>query len=153
MRKNTILFVGILLLAACSSTNTQTNVTQSSRPRTNIPNNVGKVIKGLEGCKKDFVFEVMGIPDQEKFIDGQKYFSWDLDGAGVNVFTGGGNKYSCTVNAHINSTGIIDNISYNDYANGCKHIYVRIVRYYRANPPQSAETCPSRTDFQGIHRK
>lgn len=151
MKKTAILLTGILCLSACSST-PQNTVVQPRQRANNIPNHVGKVIEGLSGCRKDFVFKVLGIPDKEKIIDGQKYFTWDLNGGALNTFTGGGNKYSCTVNGHINAAGIIDNVSYNDFANGCKHIYVRIVRYYRTNPPQSAQTCPNRTDFHGIHR-
>ena len=40
----------------------------------NIPRSVDKIIKGLEGCTKEFVFEAMGLPDDEKIIDGKKYF-------------------------------------------------------------------------------
>ena len=145
MKKTLLLFIPFLLIA-CATPNTELSSAQQKKPRTyttrttNIPRTTAEVIEGLSGCKKDYVFKVLGIPDREKMIDNKKYFVWDLSGNGA-----------CTVNAYSKTTDIIDSITSNDFANGCKYFYVRIVRYYRANPPQNKDVCPNRTDFHGIY--
>ena len=73
MKKLIIFTLFIGLLGACSSSNNTTS--NSTYPRYNIPRSVDKIIKGLEGCKKEFVFEVMGLPDDEKIIDEKIYAS------------------------------------------------------------------------------
>ena len=114
--------------------------TKRPYPTYNIPRSVDKIINGFEGCTKEFAFEVMGLPTSEKIIDGKKYFEWNI------------RKGTCIVNAEINDDGIIENIYYSDTRNQCKHMYVRIVRYYRQHPAQNEQTCPNRTDLHGNHR-
>ncbi|MGN0023920.1 MAG: hypothetical protein ACI351_00610 [Candidatus Avelusimicrobium sp.] len=117
----------------------------------NIPRSIDKIIKGLEGCTKEFVFEAMGLPDDEKIIDGKKYFYWSLNENSTGFWTGEVNSHHCTIHAQVNNEGIIENISYTDFRNGCKYRYAQIVRYYRTHPAQSPQTCPNRTDLQGNH--
>ena len=143
MKKILFLVVFTSLLTACSTSETKQDLqvakAKPAYPNYNIPHNVEKIIKGLEGCTKEFTFEVMGLPKAEKTIDSEKYFEWALD------------KNACVVNAHVNSSNIIDRIYYTEVKDKCRHIYVQIVRYYRTHRAQSPETCPNRTDLQGNH--
>ena len=145
MKKIITLLLGLGLLGACVTTESQEGTTINARPKPayptyNLPSSVDKAIKGLEGCTKEFAFEVMGLPSGEKTIDGKKYFEWDVRNA------------SCVVNANINNQGLVEKIYYQDTRKACEHMYVRIINYYRQNPAQSAQTCPNRTDLQGNHR-
>ena len=156
MKKILFLVVFTSLLTACSTSKTKQDLqvakAKPAYPNYNIPRNVEKIIKGLEGCTKEFVFEVMGLPDDEKTIAGTKYFYWELNANTTAFWTGSNNSQHCTIHAQVDENNkIIDHISYNDIRNGCKYIYVQIVRYYRTHPAQSPETCPNRTDLQGNH--
>lgn len=150
MKKVIIFLFLATFLGACPARTTQPTTTQRQTYSVNIPRSVDKIIKGLEGCTKEFVFEVMGLPNDEKIIDNKKYFYWEQNGSATGVWTGE-NSYNCTIHAQVNNQGIIENISYNNVRNGCKYKYVQIVRYYRTHPAQSPRTCPNRTDFQGNH--
>ena len=147
-----LLLVGILGACASSTTKQEAKSSQqkSAYPNYNIPRNVEKIIEGLEGCKKEFAFEAMGLPDDEKIIDGKTYFYWALNTSSTN-FWGDTNSQHCTIHAQVNDNGIIEKIYYKNLKNGCKHKYIQIVRYYRTHPAQSPETCPNRTDLQGNH--
>ncbi|MBP5429568.1 MAG: hypothetical protein J6Y25_01580 [Elusimicrobiaceae bacterium] len=144
MKKLFIFIITTVLLGACITTNSKNETTATAKPKPtyrkyNIPNSTNKAIEGLEGCTKEFAFNVMGIPTREKIIDGKKYFEWSIRNA------------SCIVDANVNDEGIIENIYYQDTRNECEHMYLRIVNYYRKNPAQSEQTCPNRTDLQGNH--
>lgn len=143
MKKIIFLVIFSCLLSACVTSTTkqasQKDHAKPAYPNYNIPRNVDKIIKGLEGCKKEFAFETIGLPTGEKTIDGKKYFEWSFM------------KGRCVVHANVNESNIIDHIYYSDYKGYCEHIYVRLVRYYRTHPAQSSETCPNRTDLQGNH--
>lgn len=148
-----LFFIG--LLSACSTTpSTMKQETQSkpAYPKYNIPSSTDKIIKGLEGCKKEFVFKVMGLPTGEKVIDNTKYLEWSIN---TKYYPENIERTTCTIHAHINNIGIADQIYYNDVSdwnnNGCKTFYLRIARYYDSHPAQSSETCPDRTDLQGNH--
>lgn len=155
MKKIIVLIIFSSLLSACVTSTTkqssQKNQAKPAYPNYNIPRNVDKIIKGLEGCKKEFVFEVMGLPDDEKIIDEKKYFYWTLNGSSTGFWAGDTNSHHCTIHAQVNDDGIINQIFYTSLRNGCKYRYVQIVRYYRTHPAQSPETCPNRTDLQGNH--
>ena len=149
MKKLIIFTLFIGLLGACSSSNNTTS--NSTYPRYNIPRSVDKIIKGLEGCKKEFVFEVLGLPDDEKIIDEKKYFYWTMNTNDTSFWSGKTKGFYCTIHAQVDENGIVDRIFYKDLSNGCKYRYVQIVRYYRQYPAQSPETCPNRIDLQGDH--
>ena len=143
MKKIIALFLCLGLLGACATTGEQTtekSKTTRAYPNYNIPRNVDKIIRGLEGCKKEFAFETMGLPSGERTVDGKKYFEWSI------------RKGTCIVNAYSNDDGIIEKIYYQDVKNACAYMYVRIVNYYKQNPAQSQETCPNRTDLHGKHK-
>ncbi len=142
MKKIILFALSFSCLGACVTTQNQTEpdtprVQSVSWQRTRYPRSVDQSIKGLEGCTKDFAFEVLGLPTGERTIDGKKYFEWEL------------RKRSCVIDALVSKRGIIDHIYYNDIKNQCVHMYTRIIRYYRTHPAQNKDTCPNRTDFQG----
>ena len=144
MKKIIVCIVTAILLNACVAASSEKETTVTAKPKLpypkhNTPRSVNSAIKGLEGCTKEFAFEVMGLPSGEKIIDGKKYFEWDVRNA------------SCIVNANIDNNGIVEKIYYQDTRDACEHMYVRILNYYRQNPAQSKETCPNRIDLQGNH--
>ena len=144
MKKIFFLVAGVILLGACETTQTQDETTTNVQPKRaypnyNIPNSTNKAIKGLEGCTKEFAFDVMGLPTGERTVDGKKYFEWSI------------RKGHCVIDANINKNGIIEGIYYQENRGQCEHMYVRIVNYYRQNPAQNEQTCPNRTDLQGNH--
>ena len=147
MKKIFIVVVLTCLLSACATTTKEntavpaaTPKNESTYPTYNIPRSVDKIIKGLEGCTKEFAFDVMGLPSGEKTVDGKKYFEWSV------------RNDSCIVHAYVNDDGIIEKIYYQDTRNACKHMHLRITNYYYKHPAQSEQTCPNRTDLQGNHR-
>lgn len=148
MKKIFFLVAGVVLLGACETTQTQdeTQPTQYTYQRSNIPNSAEKIIKGLEGCTKEFTFETMGLPMGERTIDGERYFEWGIT---TTRYPENVKQTTCTVNAHVDKKGIVDHIYYNNIDNGCNSIYVQMVRYYRTHPAQNEKTCPNRTYFQG----
>ena len=143
MRKFVVFIITAILLCSCGTTSKQdatTNVkSKPTYPKYNIPRSVDKIIKGLEGCTKEFAFDVMGLPDGEKIIDEKKYFEWNI------------RKGTCIIDANVNAAGIREEIYYKDTRNACAHAYVRIVNYYKQNSAQNEQTCPNRTDLQGNH--
>ena len=143
MKKLFVLFLLAVSVSACATadkTPTEKPVQKRTYPQINIPYSVEKSIKGLEGCTKEFAFEVMGLATGEKTIDGKKYFEWNLRNGG------------CIVDASIDDNGIVEKIYYQYTRQECVHMKLRITQYYRTHPAQSPETCPNRTDFQGDHR-
>ena len=156
MKKMIMLFLFVGLLEACA-TNTASTTKKETQPKPaypkyNVPSSPDKSIKGLEGCKKEFVFEVMGLPTAEKVIDNTKYLEWSI---ATKYYPENTEKTTCTIHVHINSEGIADKIYYNHVSNwgeeGCQTFHHQITRYYHTHPAQSPETCPNRTDLQGNH--
>jgi len=144
MKKILIICIFVGLLGACVTTQTQDEKITTTQPKRayhnyNIPNSVDKAIKGLEGCTKEFAFEVMGLPTGERIVDGKKYFEWNI------------RKGYCIVNADIDANGIVEKIYYQEIKRNCQHMYLRITNYYYSNPAQNEVTCPNRTDLQGNH--
>ena len=144
MKKVFFIVVGAILLGACVTTQTQDETTTNVKPKRaypnyNIPSSKDKAIKGLEGCTKEFAFEVMGLPTGEKVIDGKKYYEWSMRNG------------SCIVNADVNDNGIVEKIYYQETRRNCEHMSLRIKNYYYNNPAQNEQTCPNRTDLQGNH--
>ncbi|MBO4675648.1 MAG: hypothetical protein J5601_06175, partial [Elusimicrobiaceae bacterium] len=106
MKKIFFLFLLLGLLSACSMNQQTEEQTENLIPSANIPRSVDKIIKGLEGCTKEFAFEAMGLPMGEKTIDGKKYFEWGI----TTRYPENIERTTCTVHAHTDNAGVIDHI-------------------------------------------
>lgn len=154
MKKIFIFILFSILIMACSTENKQNKQEDPTLPRTyqravkKIPNSVQKAFKSMEGCTKEFVFDVLGLPNDERTIDNQKYFYWEIDSNYTSFWTGNNNQQNCIIHGKVNSKGIIEEVSYRDFRNGCNYIYADIVRYY-ARHTQDELNCPNRKDLYG----
>lgn len=149
------IFVCILLLnilIACTTQNKQDGQRQYE-PKTyqktinKVPNSVNQAFSSLEGCTKDFIFDILGLPS-EKIIDNRKYYYWELSGNNTSFWTGNINSYKCAVHAQINEKGVVESVSYTTFGKGCNYIFANIVRYYTRHT-QDEHNCPNRNDFYG----
>lgn len=152
MKKAIVPIFFLSLLLACSTQNKRDGQTVSRPARVyqktiqKAPNSITEAFSSLEGCSKEFVFDVLGLPT-EKAIDGKKYFYWELSGNNTNFWTGNINSYKCTIHAQMNQ-GVIESINYTTFGKGCNYIFADIVRYY-TNHNQDVQNCPNRNDFYG----
>lgn len=154
MRKFVVFILFSILIMACSTENKSHRQGTLALPRTyqktikKFPNSVQTTFQSLEGCTKELVFDILGLPNDERTIDGQKYFYWESNTNYTSFWTGNNNTQNCTIHGKVNNQGIIEEISYRDFRKGCNYIYTDIIRYYTKHS-QDAHNCPNRKDFYG----
>lgn len=154
MKKIFIFILFSTLIMACTTENKQNRQEELSLTRTyqrtikKIPNSIQKTFQSMEGCTKEFVFNILGLPNDERTIDNQKYFYWEINSNYTSFWTGNNNQQNCIIHGKVNNKGIIEEIAYRDFRKGCNYIYANIVRYYVSHT-QDEDNCPNRKDFYG----